>query len=276
MLLKHENDQPLLRVENLEKRYDRPGFFREPEEVAALRGVSLAIHSQTTLALIGESGCGKSTLAQCLAGMDRPTSGKIWFGSREITSLNEKEMREIRPQIQMVFQDPASSLNPRWPALEIVSEPLVIQKRLSKQRIREKACALLEEVGIPTEKYGQRPDEFSGGQRQRLAIARALALQPKLLILDEALSALDCSVQSEIANLLLELQSSLGLAYLFITHDIAMAAHLSDQIAVMDSGKIVEMGGVEDVIRRPRHEITKRLIGAAMESQFQPADLQVV
>jgi dipeptide transport system ATP-binding protein len=276
MLVGCEDQQVLLRVENLRKRYERANGFGSEEEVAALCGVSFSISPRTTLALVGESGSGKSTLALCVACLERPTSGKIWFGEREITSLDKKELRAVRPEIQLVFQDPANSLNPRWTALEIVSEPLLIQDRLGKPERREKACAVLERVGISPEKANQRPDEFSGGQRQRLAIARALTLDPKLLILDEALSALDCSVEAQIVNLLLELQSSLGLAYLFITHDFRMAAHISDEVAVMDRGKIVETGPAESVGRAPKHPVTQRLIAAAMGSEVPPRPLQVV
>lgn len=267
MLLSSEDYQPLLRVENLEKRYERPNGIGSNREVAALRGVSLSILPQTTLALVGESGSGKSTLASCVACLERPTSGNIWFGACEITSLNNEGLRSVRPQIQLVFQDPANSLNPRWTASEIVSEPLLIQQRFDKRGRRDSADALLKRVGISPEKANQRPHEFSGGQRQRLAIARALALEPKLLILDEALSALDCSVQAQIVNLLLDLQSSFGLTYLFITHDFAMAAHLSDQIAVMDQGRIVETGAAENVVGTPKHAVTQRLIAAARGSQ---------
>jgi ABC-type glutathione transport system ATPase component len=263
MLPESDNNQPLLRVEDLEKRYERGSGLGPKEELAALRGVSLSIFPQTTLALVGESGSGKSTLAVCLACLERPTSGKIWFGERELTTLDDRELRGIRPQIQMVFQDPANSLNPRWSAGEIVTEPLLVQQRLDKRGRHERACELLERLGIATEKAGQRPDEFSGGQRQRIAIARALALEPKLLILDEALSALDCSVQAQIVNLLLDLQSNLGLTYLFISHDFAMAAHMADQVAVMDHGQIVETGRPESVVREPKHEVTQRLIAAA-------------
>jgi peptide/nickel transport system ATP-binding protein len=267
--------QPLLRVEDLEKRYERGSGFGSKVETAALRGVSLSIFSQTTLALVGGSGSGKSTLALCLACLERPTSGELWFGEREITTLRETELRGIRPQIQMVFQDPANSLNPRWSAADIVSEPLLVQQRLDKRGRRKTACELLESVGISAEKAGQRPDEFSGGQRQRIAIARALALEPKLLILDEALSALDCSVQAQIVNLLLDLQSTLGLTYLFITHDFAMAAHVADQVAVMDHGKIVETGTPESVVRGSKHEVTQRLIAAAAGSRMAAPAMKV-
>src|SRR5271168_1716370 len=260
--------QPLLKVENLVKHYAAGRAARSKEKLAALDGVSLSIAPQSTLALVGESGSGKSTLALCIACLESPTSGNVWFEGIDVAALGENQQRVLRPQIQLVFQDPASSLNPRWNVLDIVSEPFFAQRLFTKPDRAVKALQLLDRVAIPRKMAGRRADELSGGQKQRLAIARALALQPKLLILDEALSALDCSVQSEIANLLLELQSSLRLAYLFITHDIAMAAHLSDQIAVMDGGKIVEMGSVGDVIRGPRHEVTKRLLGAAREPQF--------
>jgi peptide/nickel transport system ATP-binding protein len=197
-----------------------------------------------------------------LACLEQSTSGRIVFDGIEITSLNEKQLREVRPQIQLVFQDPARSLNPRFSALEVVSEPLLVQGRLTKRGREDRARALLAQVGIPQEKALQRAGEFSGGQKQRLAIARALALEPKIVILDEALSALDCSVQAQIANLLLDLQASLGLTYLFITHDFAMAGHLADEIAVMDRAKIVELAATEKVLRAPDQEITRRLIAA--------------
>jgi ABC-type glutathione transport system ATPase component len=254
--------EQLLITENLEKRYENAGVFGTKREVRALQGVSFSIGPRSTLALVGESGSGKSTLAFCIACLERPTSGRIVFDGNEITALNEKQLRDMRPQIQLVFQDPARSLNPRFSALEIVCEPLLVQGRFTKQEREKRARALLAQVGIPQEKALRRPYEFSGGQRQRLAIARALALEPKLLILDEALSALDCSVQAQIANLLLELQSMLGLTYLFITHDFAMAAHLADEIAVMECGRIVELSATERVLRAPEQEITRRLIAA--------------
>ncbi len=262
MGLSHDNAEPLLIVDNLGKVYARRGVLGSEKEVIALQGVSFAIRPESTLALVGESGSGKSTLAFCLACLERPTSGKIIFQGNEITALDEEQQRALRPQIQLVFQDPARSLNPRFSALELVSEPLLVQGRVNKREREDRARTLLAQVGLPQEKALQRAEEFSGGQRQRLAIARALALEPKLLILDEALSALDCSVQAQIANLLLELQPSLGLTYLFITHDFAMAGHLADEIAVMERGKVVELGAADRVLREPEHEVTRRLIAA--------------
>jgi ABC-type glutathione transport system ATPase component len=252
----------LLVVEKLEKRYERTHAFENKKVVAALQGVSFSIGQGSTLALVGESGSGKSTVGLCIAGLERPTSGRIVFSGSEITALDEKHLREVRPQIQLVFQDPGRSLNPRFSAMEIVCEPLLVRGRVDKREREARARVLFEQVGIPQEKALQKTDEFSGGQRQRLAIARALALKPKLLILDEALSALDCSVQAQIANLLMELQASLGLTYLFITHDFTMAGHLADEIAVMEQGKVVELGATDRVLRAPDQEVTRRLIAA--------------
>ncbi|MGC1482816.1 MAG: ATP-binding cassette domain-containing protein [Candidatus Acidiferrum sp.] len=256
--------QPLLRVEHLVKQYAAGRSLRPISRLTALDGVSLAIASQTTLALVGESGSGKSTLALCIACLEPPTSGSILFEGVDVAALAENQRRSVRSQIQLVFQDPASSLNPRWTALEIVSEPLAVQRRFTEQERVEKTRALLDRVALPRNVASRRAGELSGGQKQRLAIARALALEPKLIILDEALSALDCSVQAQISNLLLELQSSLGLTYLFITHDFAMAAHLADQIAVMDRGRIVESGPAENILRSPSHEATRSLLAATL------------
>jgi ABC-type glutathione transport system ATPase component len=255
--------EPLLRAENVAKRFESGGAFGSRQEVRALAGVTFSIFPGTTLAVVGPSGSGKSTLALCLACLEPVSSGRIWFARSEVTALDRERQRAIRPSIQMVFQDPASSLNPRMSALELVAEPLNIQKRFDKPERRDRARDLLQRVGLPREKAAQRPDEFSGGQRQRIAIARALALEPKLLILDEALSALDCSVQAQVANLLIDLQASLGLTYVFITHDLAMAAHLADEIAVMERGQIVEMGAAWSVVNEPQHAVTRRLLLAA-------------
>jgi ABC-type glutathione transport system ATPase component len=191
------------------------------------------------------------------------SGGKIWLDGGEVTQYTERQKRRVRPGIQMVFQDPASSLNPRFSALELVMEPLQIQKRGDRGTQREKATELLARVGLRRDQCDRLANEFSGGQRQRIAIARALALESKILILDEALSALDCSVQAQIANLLLELQSSLALSYVFITHDMAMAAHLAEQIAVMERGRIVEIGAGRRIVNAPQHAVTQRLLQAA-------------
>jgi len=257
-----QNMQPLLKVENLVKRYAKRSFSDAREELLALDGVSFTIFPGTTLAIVGESGSGKSTLASCLACLESPTAGNIWFEGKDIVQLGERARRQLRPQIQLIFQDPASSLNPRWSVFEILVEPFILQRKFTREEMIQHANSLLERVGLSPNIVERPPTELSGGQRQRLAIARALALEPKLLILDEALSALDCSVQAQIANLLMELQSSLGMTYLFITHDLAMAAHLADKIAVMNCGRIVEQGPAEKILQQPQHETTRRLLAA--------------
>lgn len=253
---------PILRVENLVKRYTARSPFGPSAEHLALNGVSFSIPEKTTLALVGKSGSGKSTLALSIACLERATSGSIWFNGSDVAALNDEQLRAIRPQIQLVFQDPARSLNPRWTGFDIVSEPLHLQKRFSPTECEKRVLQLLDRVAIPQKLATHRADELSGGQKQRLAIARALALEPKLLILDEALSALDCSVQAQISNLLLDLESALGLTYLFITHDLAMAAHFAHRIAVLHRGQIVESGSPAHVLRSPSHDATRSLLAA--------------
>ena len=240
--------QPLIQVENLVKRYWSGKFLGSRQAVSVLSGVSFSLAPGRTLALVGESGSGKSTLARCIACLERPTSGKIWFGGQDLAALSEKQLRAVRPQIQLVFQDPVSSLNPRFTALEILAEPWIVQGQGGRRETGERALALLERVGLSKHMAGRRTEEFSGGQRQRLAIARALMLAPKLLILDEAMSALDGSVQAQIANLLVDLQSSFNLTYLVITHDLAMAAHLGHELVLLDRGRIVEQGAPHQVL----------------------------
>ncbi len=257
-----QNMQPLLKVENLVKRYAKRSLSDAREDLLALDDVSFTIFRGTTLAIVGESGSGKSTLASCLACLESPTAGNIWFEGKDIVKLGDRARRQVRPQIQLIFQDPASSLNPRWSIFEILVEPLILQRKFTREEMIQHANSLLERVGLSPDIMQRPPTELSGGQRQRLAIARALALAPKLLILDEALSALDCSVQAQIANLLMDLQTSLGMAYLFITHDLAMAAHLADEIAVMNRGRIVEQGPAEKIFELPQHETTRQLLAA--------------
>lgn len=254
--------QSILRVERLTKRYSHKNFGGPPESVRALDDVSFSVFRGRTFAVVGASGSGKTSLALCVGCLERPTSGSIWLDGREATQMTESEQRGIRPQVQIVFQDPVSSLNPLWNVGKILVEPLAIQRRFTHRECHDRAIGLLERVGLASDLVSRKAQELSGGQRQRLAIARALMLDPKLLILDEALSALDCSVQAHIANLLMELQASMGLTYLFITHDLAMVAHLADDIAVMHRGRIAEQGTSEKVFCRPEHEITKTLVAA--------------
>lgn len=253
---------PLLEVENLVKIYSARKLAGAREQVRALDGISFSIFGGTTLAVVGESGSGKSTLAICLACLERATSGTIRFDEKDISKFSEKDLRPVRRKIQLIFQDPASSFNPRWNVREVLTEPLALQGHLSPAEMRSRAHALLEQVGLSSCMEEKLPSELSGGQRQRLAIARALSLTPKLLILDEALSALDCSVQAQIANLLVELQHLLGTTYLFITHDLAMAAHLADEIAVMSKGRVVEQGAPDKILKQPESGITRELLAA--------------
>src|ERR1700730_9952097 len=257
-----QNMEPLLRVENLVKKYERKRSLGSNEELLALDGVSFAVAQGTTLAVVGESGSGKSTLGFCISCLESPATGSIWFEGRDITVLTENERRLIRPQIQLIFQDPSNSLNPRWSVEEILLEPLILQGKLTREEMKSRAVALMAQVGLSSDTLQRSPAQLSGGQRQRLAIARALALEPKLIILDEALSALDCSIQAQIANLLMELQRNLGMTYLFITHDLVMAGHLADEIAVMYRGQIMEQGPTQKVLRRPTQEITRNLLAA--------------
>jgi peptide/nickel transport system ATP-binding protein len=260
--------EPLVRVEDLVKYYSKKKFVGSAEQVRAVDGVSFSIFRGTTLAIVGESGSGKSTLAFCLACVEAPTSGTICFEETELSSLKEKDRRVVRRQIQLIFQDPANSFNPRWSVLEILTEPLVVQGTLGDDEMKSRAEVLLQQVGLPSRLAEKLPSELSGGQRQRLAIARALTLEPKLLILDEALSALDCSVQAQIANLLMDLQASLGMTYLFISHDLAMAGYLADEIAVMSRGQIVEQGAPEGILRQPESRITRELLAAVPRLDF--------
>ena len=265
---RNETIEPLVRVENLVKYYSKKKLVGADEVVRALDGVSFSIFRGTTLAIVGESGSGKSTLAFCLACLEGPTSGNIWFEETDLSVLQEKDRRVIRREIQLIFQDPANSFNPSWSVLEILTEPLVVQGNVGQEEMRSRAHVLLKQVGLPPGLGEKLSAELSGGQRQRLAIARALSLEPKLLILDEALSALDCSVQAQIANLLMDLQASLAMTYLFISHDLAMAGYLADEIAVMSRGQIVEQGAPEEILTRPESRVARELLAAVPRLEF--------
>jgi ABC-type oligopeptide transport system ATPase subunit len=258
----------LLKVENVVKRYKATRYLSNELPYAALDGVSFLLAEGETLAIVGASGSGKSTLGMCLAALERPTAGSIWFEDQDIVSLTDAELHLVRPQIQIVFQDPTVSLNPRMNVFEILCEPWRIQRRFRKEEWRDRATKLLHTVGLSPEMLERKPGEFSGGQRQRVAIARALALDPKLLILDESLSSLDPSVQAQIANLLVDLQICRRLALIFITHDPAMAAHLADEIAIMARGKIVERGRTREILDNPKHEATRALLAALPRKDF--------
>lgn len=254
----------LLEVEDLKMYFPVRGgvLFKRVGDVKAVDGVSLAIGQGETLGLVGESGCGKSTVGKCLVRLLKPSAGRIVFKGNDITHMGQRRIRPLRQDIQMVFQDPVESLDARLSVGELVAEPLQIHgvgnRAVRKERVEE----LLDQVRMPRSAAQKFPFEFSGGQRQRIGIARSLALNPDLIILDEPVSALDVSVQSQILNLLVELQNELGLSYLFIAHDLAVVKHVSDRVAVMYLGKLVEVAGADEIYENPRHAYTKALLSA--------------
>ena len=252
---------PLVRIENLRKRYvQRRPFSASEYTIEALQNATLTISRGTTLALVGDSGSGKSTLARCLALLEKPSAGEIWFNGRNLLELKARELFVVRSQIQLIFQDPVSSLNPRMTAQEIVAEPLAIQNSGTRKQQRECAIDWIVRVGLPTNCVGKRPMEFSGGQRQRLAIARALVLEPKLLILDEALSNLDLANQEFIAQLLADLQAEHQLTYLHISHDLRMVSQIADEVAVMNDRRVIEQQPVAKLFSSPREDYTRELL----------------
>jgi peptide/nickel transport system ATP-binding protein len=255
--------EPVASVNDLRVRFDlRDGLLgRVRRRVHAVEGISFDIRPNETLALVGESGCGKSTTAKALAGLV-PYAGSIRVGGRDLAGLDGKQRQAVRRDVQMVFQDPFASLDPRMRVGDLVAEPLIIHKVAGKRECRDRVAALFERVGLPADAMERYPHEFSGGQRQRICIARALALQPKLVIADESVSALDVSVQARVLELLRELQSELGVAYLFISHDMAVVENVSDRVAVMYLGQFVEMGTRDQVFSNPAHPYTRRLIEA--------------
>ncbi len=255
---------PLLVAEDLVKRFPiRGGLLgRQVDSFAAVDGVSLKVDRGKTLGLVGESGCGKSTTGRMLLNLIRPTAGKVVFDGREISSLSRKDLVSFRRRMQIVFQDPFASLNPRLNVGSAISEPLRVHTDLSKAEIGDRVRALLDQVGLSPEHANRFPHEFSGGQRQRVGIARALALEPEMLVLDEPVSALDVSIQAGVVNLLEELQDRLGLAYVFIAHDLSVVRHISDEVAVMYLGKIVEQGDRDQIYNSPTHPYTQALLSA--------------
>jgi ABC-type glutathione transport system ATPase component len=268
----------LVRVKGLHKRFvQRQALSRHRFVVEALRNINLELQPKCPTALVGASGSGKSTLACCLALLEKPDAGEIWFEEREISSCDPHNLIGLRPRIQMVFQDSSGALNPFFSAAQIVAEPLQVQRRLSGHKLRQRACELMEEVGLSADWADRSPLQFSGGQRQRLAIARALALQPTLLILDESLSGLDLVTQAQILNLLVDIRIAHSLTYLLITHDLTLVGQVADYIAVMHQGTIVEQGATQSVFGNPQHTQTRELLAATrgLGLAFQAAEPEV-
>ncbi len=257
--------QPLLALENLKKYYPvRKGIINHTvDHVKAVDGVDLTIYPGETLGLVGESGSGKSTIAKLIVGLETPTEGRILFDGQDISRLSPREMIRLRSELQIVFQDPYSSLNPRKRVGDLLAEPLKVHRIVPAKDISREVDRLLELVGLPKNSRNRYPHEFSGGQRQRIGIARALSLKPRLIVCDEPVSALDVSIQAQILNLLKELQRELGLTYLFIAHGLGAVKYVSDRIAVMYSGRIVETGKVNEIFREPKHEYTRTLLDAS-------------
>src|SRR5437899_6542135 len=251
----------------------RDVILRGRVPAAAVQDVDFEIPPGKALALVGSSGSGKSTVARCVTRLEKPDAGQIWMGGTDISWLGNRDLRPYRSEIQMIFQDAVTSMNPRLSAAQVIEEPLLIQGRGSKEDRRSRAQEMMSEVGLAPNSADRSVMEFSGGQRQRLAIARELALQPKLLVLDEALSGLDLSTEAQITNLLLDLQAAHSLTYLFISHDMALVAHLADAIAVISAGGIVEQGPTAQVISSPNHPETKALMAAANAFQKNYADV---
>lgn len=255
----------LLEVKGLKMYFDIThgfNFGKERQYLRAVDGVSFAIRPGETLGIVGESGCGKSTTGNCVIRLLDPTEGEVLFEGREISKMSAKELRPLRRDIQMIFQDPYSSLNPRMRVFDLIAEPFLANENLSKEELHEAVCRLMEVVGLPLEYIGRFPHEFSGGQRQRIGIARALALRPKLIVCDEPISALDVSIQAQILNLLKELQEKFELTYIFISHALPSIKHVSTHVAVMYLGRIVEYAATDEIFAHPRHPYTEGLMSA--------------
>jgi peptide/nickel transport system ATP-binding protein/oligopeptide transport system ATP-binding protein len=256
--------EEVLRVEGLVKHFPiKAGVFRHTVgQIRAVDGVDLMVRDRETLGVVGESGCGKTTLARTVVKLLEPTAGRIVFRGRDITTLKRRQMRSVRRELQIVFQDPYASLNPRMTVREIVAEPLRIHGLYRGREGRRRVEELLHIVGLSPEHGNRFPHEFSGGQRQRIGVARALALEPRLIVLDEPVSALDVSIQAQVLNLLTRLQDELGLTYLFIAHDLSVVRHVSDRVAVMYLGKVVELGTRSQIYESPMHPYTQALLSA--------------
>ena len=259
-------DAPLLIATAIRKTYASGGTLgRNKTTVHALAGVDLEVSRGTALAVVGESGAGKSTLARCIAGLEQPDSGEIWFGGSRVGGPHSLQAQEFHRQVQLVLQDSATALNPRFTAAEVVAEPLVVQRIGNERERKERVLSLFHDVGLTADLATRLPRQLSGGQRQRLAIARALSLEPRLLVLDEAFSGLDLCIQKQIALLLHQLRQRHGLTFIYISHDLALMAAIAGEIAIMYEGRIVERGPTAAVLRAPSHPHTQALVASMRE-----------
>ncbi|MDH2436540.1 peptide ABC transporter ATP-binding protein [Pokkaliibacter plantistimulans] len=253
----------LLEARDLKRHYDvRQGPFKPHATVKALDGVSFRVERGKTLAVVGESGCGKSTLAKLLTLIEQPTAGQLMLDGKDVSGASKQELAQLRQKIQIIFQNPYGSLNPRQKIGAILEEPLVINTSLTKAERKEKALAIMRKVGLKEEHYQRYPHMFSGGQRQRIAIARGLMLNPSVVVADEPVSALDVSVQAQVLNLMMDLQDELGLSYIFISHDLSVVEHIADEVMVMYLGKVVEKGPTATIFDDPRHPYTRALLSS--------------
>ena len=255
--------EKIFEVKNLEKTYSiSKGLFSAPTLINAVNDISFDVYKGETYSIVGESGCGKSTTAKMLLNIEEPTAGKIFFKGKDISTFNDDEWKEYRKKVQIIFQDPYSSLNPRWTVGKIIAEPLMLNTDMTKKEIVAKVYEIMKKVGLEKDWYDRYPHQFSGGQRQRIGIARALVLNPEVIVCDEPVSALDVSIQAQVLNLLLDLQEEFDLTYVFISHDLGVVEHISDRIMVMYFGDIVELSTVDELFENPKADYTKKLLSA--------------
>lgn len=270
LMVNQKSEHELLKVSNLKQYFPvaKEKVFQEKQYVQAVDDISFTVERGTTLSIVGESGCGKSTTGRAILRLDEPTGGKIFYRGLDIVKMSKKELKSLRGNIQVIFQDPFASLNPRRTIRKMLSEAMSIQQVMKKQDQEARMLELMTLVGLPPESLEKLPHEFSGGQRQRIGIARALSVNPEFIICDEAVSALDVSIQAQIINLLKELQSKFNLTYIFISHDLSVVRHISDRVMVMYLGKIVEIADKKDLFNTPFHPYTKALISSIPSIDF--------